>query len=61
MLTKQKTLSNELKDGIKIKSEITQDFQKLQKQVEMAANERQSLQEDLSQLESEAKEKSAQI
>jgi hypothetical protein len=30
LIQKQKTLSNELKDGQKIKTEIAQDFQKLQ-------------------------------
>lgn len=57
LLSKQKSLSTELKDGIKIKSEIASDVSRLSKQVEAAVNERQSLQEELTQLEKALKER----
>jgi Arc/MetJ-type ribon-helix-helix transcriptional regulator len=57
LLSKQKSLSTELKDGIKIKSEIASDVNRLSKQVEAAVNERQSLQEELTQMEKALKER----
>ena len=43
ILSKQKLLSTEIKDGQKIKSEIAHDVTRLSKQVEAAVNERSSL------------------
>jgi hypothetical protein len=43
ILSKQKSLSTEIKDGQKIKSEIAHDVTRLSKQVEAAVNERSSL------------------
>jgi len=40
ILSKQKSLSTEIKDGQKIKSEIAHDVTRLSKQVEAAVNER---------------------
>lgn len=60
MLSNQKTLSNELKDGQKIKTEIATDIQRLQRQVEGAVNERQAMQEELDEMEKALNAKTAE-